>query len=457
MKTFNPLTYTNAPRKHRVSRVIDAPLHEVWDIVADHQGMTRWMPLISHVDLKTPDAEGGWGEGCERNCQFGPDLLEETVVYWDPPHGYAYAIADMHLLKDHVGHIALAKTDGGTRVTWTQYFHPNGFPPKAWFANKVMIPRVMRRALRNLERDATAAARRRSRGGAAVASLLLALALVLGACTADLRTRAVKDDTQGTAQRDDAEQLLRAAVAKQGLDRAAERYDTYEVTASDHWRGLLGGMGRVWNWGTEEMALRYTIGDFDGQVEVLEGKRAGFVAGVQSHDYYEVVDGRYDTDVRDDRRLIFALNAFHYFFELGPRLLRAPVIRAYEGDTFGGEAMRGVYVSWGDERSRDYDQYVVWIGEASGLIEAVTHTVRDNYLPGAQPLYTSTEFDDFRDFDGVLIPCRQTVTLFGPSGKTDRGYVHQLTVRDFAWDAFPPEDIRPDPALAPVGDAKPES
>ena len=283
---------------------------------------------------------------------------------------------------------------------------------------------------------------------------VICTALFTASCAADLRTRSIKDDAQSAAQVQTARQRLAAAVEGQGMHDAAERFDTYVVTASDHWRGMLGNMGKVWNWGEDEMKLRYTLGDFDGQVEVTSGPKRGFKAGLQSFDYYEYPGGRYDTDVKDDRRIVFALNAYHYFFELGPRMLNAPVIRDYPDEELAGTPMHRVFVSWGTDKTRDYDQYVVWIGKASGLIEAVTHTVRDNYLPGAQPMYTTTEFDEFREVDGVKIPFKQTVTLFGPDGK-EKGYVHRLMVKDFEWDAFAPEDIRPNRSLPVMGDEKP--
>ncbi|MEL6919212.1 MAG: SRPBCC family protein, partial [Bacteroidota bacterium] len=134
-------------------RRLDAPITKVWKVVADHQGMTQWMPMIRHVDLVAPDQEGNWGEGCERHCSFGPDLLKEKIAHWDPPYGYAYRIADMHLVKDHIAHIKLTEKLDGTLVTWTQYFYPQGNAAKKWMAKNVMLPFIMKKALKNLEKQ----------------------------------------------------------------------------------------------------------------------------------------------------------------------------------------------------------------------------------------------------------------------------------------------------------------
>lgn len=464
MRAFNPLNFTDAPQQIQRSRLVDAPIAQVWDVVSDHRGMTEWMPMIKHVDLVEADDQGTWGEGCARNCQFGPDLLEERVLFWEPPYGYAYSIGDMHLVRDHVAHIALAREGDGTRVTWTQYYRPGGNAVKAFVAKRIMMPGVMSRALRNLGG--------RARSVAAQAATLLLAITVLASCAADLRPKTMKDAEQASQQDPAARDLLAAAVAKQGLDQV-DRFETYEAIGRDDWRGLLGSMGRVWPWKDDLMALRFTLGDFDGQVEALEGKQRGRKAGLQSWDYYEIdAAGNYRTDVKDDKRVVFALGAYHYFFELGPRMLAAPVIHAYPDAELEGRRMHRAFVSWGTERTSDYDQYVVteqWegarlregarcgVGAQSGLIEAVTHTVRDNYLPGAAPLYSSTYFSDFRNVDGVEVPFRHTVKLFHPDGEDEGGYVHQMQLESFTWDAFAPADIRPDADLSPVGDDKPAS
>ncbi|OAV45189.1 SRPBCC family protein [Lewinella sp. 4G2] len=149
-KIFNAKDYTNAPQQLRKTRLINAPIEEVWDVVANHGGMTEWMPMISHVELTKPNANGEFTEGCERECQFGPDLLKEKIVFWDAPYGYAYQIADMHLVKDHVGYIQLQPKGSGTEVIWTQYFYPNSNFAMNFVARQIMMPGVMSKALKNL-------------------------------------------------------------------------------------------------------------------------------------------------------------------------------------------------------------------------------------------------------------------------------------------------------------------
>lgn len=83
MKTLNVSQFTTAPQQVEKSYLVHAPIEEVWKVIADHQGRTQWMPMIKHVELVQANKAGEWGEGCERHCQFGPDLLKEKIVHWD--------------------------------------------------------------------------------------------------------------------------------------------------------------------------------------------------------------------------------------------------------------------------------------------------------------------------------------------------------------------------------------
>ncbi|WP_108802828.1 SRPBCC family protein [Aquimarina sp. Aq107] len=152
MKTLDVNQFTNAPKQLDIGRFIKAPINKVWDVVSDHKGMTSWMPMIKEVDLTIANQSGEWKEGCERRCQFGPDLLEEKIVHWDPPYGYAYMIADMHIVKNHLGYFKLIEKMEGTEIIWTQYYDPNGNIIKKWMAKNVMLPSVMKKALKNLQK-----------------------------------------------------------------------------------------------------------------------------------------------------------------------------------------------------------------------------------------------------------------------------------------------------------------
>lgn len=270
---------------------------------------------------------------------------------------------------------------------------------------------------------------------------------------ADLRTDEIKNGIQSEADKALAKNLLEEANRKQGLDKI-NAFKTYEVIGSDYWKGFMGEQGLPWAWNKDKMAMRFSVGDFDGQVEALEGDKKGYISGIQSWDYYKKVDGKFDPNVKDNAGEIFTLAAFHYFFEFAPRLLAAPFIRYAGKDQLDGQEIEKVFVSWGNEKTKEYDQYILWIGKESGLIEASSFTVRDSAQPAPGFVYGCIRFDDFREVQGVLIPFTQTAQLFDPKGTTE-DYMHQLTIESFEWDAFPVSDIRPFANVKAIGDDKP--
>lgn len=270
---------------------------------------------------------------------------------------------------------------------------------------------------------------------------------------ADLRTPDIKNNSQSEEQIQLAHKLLNDAIKKQGLDQI-NQFSTYEIVGIDNWKGTMGRMATPWEWNQDKMAFRFSVGDFDGQAEVLEGKKKGFMAGIQSWDYYEKVDGKYQTNVEDHKGKIFTLAAYHYFMELGNRLADAPFIRYAGKDQLQGKAMEKIFVSWGNAVTKDYDHYLLWIGEASGLIEATTFSTRDNPKPAPAFLYGSMRFDDFRNVNGILIPFKQTAQMMNPKDNIN-DFIHQLTIEKFRWDNFAISEIRPFSEVKPVGDDKP--
>lgn len=269
---------------------------------------------------------------------------------------------------------------------------------------------------------------------------------------ADLRTSDIKNDTQSEEQIQFAKNLLNEVIKKQGMDKI-NQFTTYEIVATDDWKGFMGKMVTSWDWNNDEMSMRFSVGDFDGQVEVLQGEKKGFIAGIQSWDYYEKVGDTYQSNVEDDGGKVFNLSAYHFLFELANRLSNAPFIRyAGEGE-LNGKPMEKVFVSWGNSATKQYDQYILWIGKTSGLIEAATFTIRDNPSPLPAFIYGTMHFDDYRNINGIMIPFKKTVQMMNPKNNMNN-YLHQLTVQKFEWDNFPISDIRPFSDIEPVGDDK---
>lgn len=152
-KVFHAHTHTEAPLQITVSGEFLHSAEKVWSVIADHQEMVNWMPMIKHVEIKNQGSNSDLGLHCERECTFGNDILKEKIVYWNPPKGYAYMIANREgrFFKNHLGHIEIARTkDDRTKVIWKQYFDPLGI--KGWLMKNIMMPRIMKKGLRNLDK-----------------------------------------------------------------------------------------------------------------------------------------------------------------------------------------------------------------------------------------------------------------------------------------------------------------
>lgn len=286
-----------------------------------------------------------------------------------------------------------------------------------------------------------------------IGTIGLIITSLSGCKIADLRTSEIKEGKQSEAQVQFAKNLLIETVKKHGFDKV-NQFSTYEVIVNDHWKGLLGKAGNSWDWKKDDdFALRFSVDDFDGQIEVLEGDKEGFVAGIQSWDYYEKIGDKYETNVEDDDGKIFNLAAIHYFFELSNRLSSKATFIRYAGeDEIRGTKVDKIFVSWKNESTEDYDHYVLWISKKTGLIDAVQFTTRE--APAPQFLSATMQFEDYKNIDGIFIPFKQSVQMGKPNDKTSK-YIHQINIKKFEWDAFPISDIRPFSGIESVGDDKP--
>ncbi len=281
------------------------------------------------------------------------------------------------------------------------------------------------------------------------------IALFLQSCgLADLRNESLKERGVTSEMEEKGRALLQEAWLAQGFDKLAQ-HEVYEVVATDHWKGLMGRMGNPWPVNDVPIRLRYAIGTFDGQFEVLEGKKEGFTAGLQSWQYYEKKPGGSLTfQKKADGSITFILAALQYFFELPGRLRHVPVVSYMGQRELKGQTYELVFASWEKvEPHQEHDQYVLYIHPESKLIEYASYTIRDNYLPGPKTFYGTIHYSGWRTIEGVKIPFLQSVFLNDPSEKESK-YLHQLSVKEFRFDSFDKGLLYPDEELEPVGDEK---
>lgn len=281
--------------------------------------------------------------------------------------------------------------------------------------------------------------------------LVISVGIFLSSCVSSVRNKMVKKE--GMKNEVKGKAILQEAWVAQGFDKL-KTHSTYKVVATDKWKGVMGGIAKMWPEKNSRIELKYDIGSFDGQVSFLDGKYAGTSRGLQSWNYYETDNSTTTFPKKGNAKTIFGVSALQYLFELGDRLKDAPLI-TYAGEKeFKGESYQLVFVTWEKLKAhKKHDQYMVWVNKKSKLIEYCKFTIHDPFLPGGAMLPGSIEFTDFKNVDGFLVPYAQYVYLGGPKKKHSKN-LHKVTIEDFSFDSFNEKVLYPNPEIKKMGDSK---
>lgn len=136
---------------------------ELFRTVSDHHAVASWVPLMKAVSMEHRQGghDGECGVGSVRHCTLrGMGGLDETIVWWNPPYGYAFRVAAksrmMMPTAEHVSVMLIAPgADGGSALTWRHYFNWRGLLMRHLAA--IMLPMMMKTALGNIRKDLEAA------------------------------------------------------------------------------------------------------------------------------------------------------------------------------------------------------------------------------------------------------------------------------------------------------------
>jgi hypothetical protein len=285
--------------------------------------------------------------------------------------------------------------------------------------------------------------------------ILFTGAILIQSCNADLRTSLIKKGGITPKSINKGKELLEKSWKTQGLDKLKD-HKVYSYKGDDTWRGMLGTMGKVWPNKKIKSEFKYLIGTFDGQVSFLDGKASGTKAGLQNWNYYEINNQSDTVFKKPNKRIRFGISAYQYFNEMSDRLKKVPVISYAGEEQLRGNSYDLVFCTWNTEKpQKEVDQYIVWINKKTGLIDFTQYTIRDNYLkmPGYKMMYGSVEYSNYKNIDGILIAHEQTVYIFKPKKKQKKN-LHLLTITDFKFDDFNPNDLIIDKTLEKGGDFK---
>ncbi len=277
------------------------------------------------------------------------------------------------------------------------------------------------------------------------------LIFLLSSCAADIRTDFIKKNGIEEAQAIKGKVLLEQAAQAHGADAWA-KYDTWQVTMRDEWRGLPTKLlGRPWN-KDDLLEFRFIIDSFNARVDFIDGDRKGEVWGIQAWETYKKKPDESELKWKDDGDVRFFLAAFQYFLEFPFRIGNAEIISYAGEEIVDGQLYDAVFATWNkSEPHKENDQYLVFINKSTRLIDRIQFTVRDQFKFATSAIH----FQNIRDVEGVKLP--YTVTITGKNTMPEpskKNYYHEMRIEDYAFDTFERAELLLKPELQYIGDAK---
>lgn len=143
---FNVDQHTSAPLKQFRQVKLLAPPGEVFAFVADHEGMSEWIPMMHRVSVDHSESANGPGQcgvGSMRYCTIKPDTIAEKIVAWEPGVMYAYRVIDGQKgvpINGGLGVVTFEPADDGdaTLLTWRIFY-----TPKKWSLKAKVMPAMV--------------------------------------------------------------------------------------------------------------------------------------------------------------------------------------------------------------------------------------------------------------------------------------------------------------------------
>jgi len=122
-------TYTRAPLQLAQAAFLDTAPRYVFATVSNHAKIDYWIPLLSGVNVSRGHAAARDGVGTIRYMHYGPFMLREYIIAFDPPNLLAYSVERHNLIGDHVAVMYFqAERYGGTNLSWRHYFRSTTLP-----------------------------------------------------------------------------------------------------------------------------------------------------------------------------------------------------------------------------------------------------------------------------------------------------------------------------------------
>lgn len=99
-------------------RTVDASPGQVWEVLADHEGMRSWLPGLA-VRVTRAGTTDPRGVGTVRSIGIGrPGPVVEEVVAFEPERLFGYRALAGVPLKNYRGEVTLRPAGSGTEITY---------------------------------------------------------------------------------------------------------------------------------------------------------------------------------------------------------------------------------------------------------------------------------------------------------------------------------------------------
>lgn len=146
----------SAPVRIEAAVTVAATRDQVWTVLADNRGWTRWFgPSLESCE---PTSEVEHGVGSTRRVKLkGGVTVDERFIVWDEPELWAFTGAAMKpgAFRELVERVTLAPIgDDRTRITYTMALTPAGWLRPLTPLLRAAVSKSLHQALESLGREA---------------------------------------------------------------------------------------------------------------------------------------------------------------------------------------------------------------------------------------------------------------------------------------------------------------
>lgn len=113
-----------------------------------------------------------------------------------------------------------------------------------------------------------------------------------------------------------------------------------------------------------------------------------------------------------------------------------------------------VFATWESlEPNKEFDQYLLYISQETGLVAFASYTVRDAYLPSPKNVYGSIRYEDMQEnSDGIKYPTTIYIQINGLKNKNK--WTRKMTLKDLKLNDFEVSLLYPNKDIKFLGDSK---